>query len=1013
MSNYRLEDLVEISLLQDLQYKMNLLYPFSSAIIDTEGKILSAVAWQDICTKFHRKHPLCEKECIKSDKYINYHLHKANPALSYFCPHGLVDNAIPIIINKMHLGSFFTGQYFLEKPNLEFFKKQAKKYKFDENEYIEAVKKVPILSSEKRLQYFDFIKVFIEIINEIGLKNLKLIETNKILKESEKRFSLLYETAPFNYQSLDKNACLIDVNPKWLTTLGYKREEVIGCHFSKFLTPESAKLIKERFSRLIAAGEIHDYQFEMVRKDGSHLTVSYKEKVGYDELGNFKQTYCIFTDLTMQKQIEHKLKESEEKYRLLFITSPDSISINSMNGIYIDVNESFTRIMGYTRDDVIGKSSIDLNIWNNLNDRIKLVEVLKEKGYVNNIESTFKTKNDSLKSGLMSARLIKINNNTHILSITQDITERKLLENLVKKSEEKYHSLFTKSNDAMFLIDKKLGTYLNANKAAEKITGYSLNNLKKLSILDITPTGVIKSLRELATLEHSKNMGEIEYKRPDGSTRKALLTIVPATDDKVFGIAYDITERILAKEKLYNSEKQFRLLLNSTAKGIYGIDAEGNCTFCNDAALRILEYSDINEVLGKNMHLLIHHTHKNGTPYHKNECKIHKAFNQASVTHIDNEVFWKSNGTNFHAEYWSYPTTYEGKITGSVVTFFDITKRKHYEKSLLELSRTVEQSSVSIVITDINGNIEYVNPKFTKITGYLNHEVLGKNPSILKSGHTSSEDYQVLWKTITSGNDWQGEFCNLKKNSEKYWENALISPVINDMGEIINFIAVKEDITKKKEMDRKILSALIEGQEQERNRFSRDIHDGLGPLLSSIKIYFQLLSETNDPDIKKLIILKGNNNINEAIKTIREVSNNLSPSILQAFGLISTITGFIDGINQLSGVSINFIYNTEKRFHNTIETSLYRIIMELINNSLKYANAKQININIEFDETIKLILVKYTDDGKGFDLRKVQKQKKGRGLLNINNRVSNIKGKINMNSSKGLGFEARIEVPVF
>ena len=95
----------------------------------------------DICTKFHRQNKECEKECIKSDQYILEHLAEANPAVSYRCPHGLVDNATPIIIEDIHYGNYFTGQFFLEKPDLEFFRTQAQKYGFDEEDYIEAVKK--------------------------------------------------------------------------------------------------------------------------------------------------------------------------------------------------------------------------------------------------------------------------------------------------------------------------------------------------------------------------------------------------------------------------------------------------------------------------------------------------------------------------------------------------------------------------------------------------------------------------------------------------------------------------------------------------------------------------------------------------------------------------------------------------------------------------------------------------------------------------------------------------------
>ena len=140
----------------------------------------------------------------------------------------------------------------------------------------------------------------------------------------------------------------------------------------------------------------------------------------------------------------------------------------------------------------------------------------------------------------------------------------------------------------------------------------------------------------------------------------------------------------------------------------------------------------------------------------------------------------------------------EGRTIGLVGTGRDITERKRAEDQLRKLSLAVEQSPTSIVMTDIRGNIEYVNPKFTQITGYTMEEALGKNPRILKSGTTSIDEYKRMWETITAGKAWRGEFHNKKKNGELFWEMASISPVKNQDNVIINFVAVKEDIMERK-----------------------------------------------------------------------------------------------------------------------------------------------------------------------------------------------------------------------
>ncbi len=156
-----------------------------------------------------------------------------------------------------------------------------------------------------------------------------------------------------------------------------------------------------------------------------------------------------------------------------------------------------------------------------------------------------------------------------------------------------------------------------------------------------------------------------------------------------------------------------------------------------------------------------------------------------------------------HVECWVHGLgTLESDAAGNLLTMRgtiqDITGRKRVEAKLQQLSAAVEQSPSSIVITDVSGNIEYVNPKFERVTGYALAEVIGQNPRILKSGNKTPEEYQQMWETVQSGQEWRGEFHNRKKNGELYWESASISPIIAPDGVITHFIAVKEDITQQK-----------------------------------------------------------------------------------------------------------------------------------------------------------------------------------------------------------------------
>ncbi len=267
------------------------------------------------------------------------------------------------------------------------------------------------------------------------------------------------------------------------------------------------------------------------------------------------------------------------------------------------------------------------------------------------------------------------------------------------------------------------------------------------------------------------------------------------------GTVQDITERKHAEEALQQSSAHIEMLLNSVAEGIYGVDMQGNCTFINAAGLHLLGYQNESELLGKNMHGMIHHTRPDGSHYPVNECRLYQSMQSHENVHVSDELFWRKDKSSFQVDYWSRPTRLNGK-DGAVITFMDIAERKLAEESLRKLSLAVEQSPNSIVITDLQGNIEFVNDAFINIAGYSAEEVIGKNPRILHSGNTPPSNYQALWANLMRGEKWAGEFYNRRKDGTDYIEMARISPVRQADGRITHYLAVKEDITERKRTEK-------------------------------------------------------------------------------------------------------------------------------------------------------------------------------------------------------------------
>ncbi len=275
---------------------------------------------------------------------------------------------------------------------------------------------------------------------------------------------------------------------------------------------------------------------------------------------------------------------------------------------------------------------------------------------------------------------------------------------------------------------------------------------------------------------------------------------------------------------------QNRLLLASAGEGICGIDINGITTFVNPAADKMLGYTT-GELLGKNLHALTHHTKPDGQTYPNHECPIFMTCKDGTVHQGNDEFFYRKDGSAIPVSYSSQPIVDKGRIVGAVVCFSDITEYKKAEEIIRKISAAVEQSPVATVITDISGVIEYVNPKFTEVTGYTLAEAMGQNPRILKSGEFPSDGYKKLWETILAGNVWRGEFHNKKKNGELFWEHASISPIRDDRGVITSIVAVKEDITERKHNEKMLRES------QERLRLAKEEAERLNNHLQQQTIF--------------------------------------------------------------------------------------------------------------------------------------------------------------------------------
>ena len=299
-----------------------------------------------------------------------------------------------------------------------------------------------------------------------------------------------------------------------------------------------------------------------------------------------------------------------------------------------------------------------------------------------------------------------------------------------------------------------------------------------------------------------------------------------------------VSER--TKELQISNEKYYALYENAPIP-YQSLNEDGTFKDINPAWLNTLGY-ERNEVIGKNYKDFLHPRSKEhfetNFPIFKEKGCVHDV--QFKIRHKNGHYI----DISFEGCIGYYP---DGSFRQTYCVFQDITKRITAEQEVKKLTRAVTQSPSIIVIADTDGNIEYANPKFSELTGYAANEVVGKNPRILKSGEQNKKIYEKLWKTITSGKEWKGEFHNKKKNGELFWEAANISPLFDSKGVITNFIKVSKDITEQKraEQIQKVLYTISEAVATTDNleQLIRTVQSELGGIINTENFYVALCNE--------------------------------------------------------------------------------------------------------------------------------------------------------------------------
>ena len=467
-----------------------------------------------------------------------------------------------------------------------------------------------------------------------------------------------------------------------------------------------------------------------------------------------------------------------------------------------------------------------------------------------------------------------------------------------------------------------------------------------------------------------------------------------------------------------HSEDVRRLVMNSALDAIVCMDTTGLITVWNPQAEKLFGWSEA-EVIGKELAGIIiprryREAHTKGLDHYLKTGEgpvLNKVIEMSALNKAGNE---------FPIELAIVPIK---EVDEDFFCAFirDISERKKAEEKLRFNASLLNTVGQAVIATDIKGTIIYWNNAAETIYGWSEAEALGKNIVSLTPAQQSREQAMQIMETLSKGNIWSGEFLVQRKDGTVFPAYVTDSPIHNQQGELAGIIGVSVDITERKKVEenlksmekkmldqrvqeqKKISRAIIKAQEQQRNHIGQELHDNINQILAGTKMYLSMATK-NDDALKELLKYPMEL-IDSSIEEIRLLSRKqVTP--LKNINLQELIKEILNNLSKTTKIKTNLIYIASTELPDDLKLNIYRIIQEQVNNILKHAEAKNVNISVRTEN--KNVSVVVTDDGKGFE---VTGKRKGIGIANMINRIESYNGTVYIESSPGNGSKISVEMP--
>ncbi|MHB8202773.1 MAG: PAS domain S-box protein [Desulfomonilaceae bacterium] len=611
------------------------------------------------------------------------------------------------------------------------------------------------------------------------------------------------------------------------------------------------------------------------------------------KVAEYQASSATQLDIPERNQVKDELRENEQCFRTLF-ERHDAVMllIEPNSGAIIDANAAAAKYYGYSRDTLRRMRIQEINY-------LPPKEVLAERRRAKLEERNYfvflhRLANGETRTVEVHSSPIDIQGRTLLFSIIHDITDRKRAEDALRESEQKYRAVVDGAHEGILVAQD--GKICFVNPRVCEMVGFEV-----VELLDRPFTEFIHpDDRDLVPQSHYRRLKGEKFQN-----RYSLRLIVKDGTERCFDIdsrliswggepasvvfLTDITEQIRMEYELKNSEELYHSLVENSFDGVF-LQKGPKIAFANSRLYEMLGYSK-DELVGMD-HWAVYHRDDREIIPRRSLARMRKE----QVPNRYEARLLRKDGTSFHAEISAREVTVKG-LPGLQVWVRDITKQRRSEKVQRRLAAAVEQAAESIIVTDTNGNIEYVNPAFESITGYTRDEAIGKTPEILSSGTHDQKFYKDLWDVIARGDVWRGEFVNRRKDGTLYQEDCVISPVRDSLGKLVNFVSIGRDKTLEIELRKQLFWA----QKMEAiGTLTGGIAHDFNNLLQVVLGYSELMLQRkkgNETDYTQLLHIheagkRGVDLIQRLLTFSRKIEPNLRPvnlnqQVIEIEGLLS------------------------------------------------------------------------------------------------------------------------------